>query len=149
MRSGAGHDSQGNVWHKIEDDDCDFINSEELKIGLPYPSVVNIEHGGVYLARPIPYGHYLNDSNDHEAEIDDGTPPGPESVTRPRGENEDLRGFEWMGKTLETTCVEENHHESLFRSTVPSMFGRLCSIPFSLPSPQRSIRELRVETVRK
>jgi hypothetical protein len=75
MRSGAGHDSQGNVWHKIEDEDCDFIDSEELKIGLPYPSVVNIEHGGMYLARPIPYGHYLNDSNDHEAEIDDGTPP--------------------------------------------------------------------------
>lgn len=71
---GAGHYSQGNVWHKIEDDDCNLVDTEKLKIRLPYPGVVHIEHFGVHLTRPISDGHYFNDSNDHEAEIDDGTP---------------------------------------------------------------------------
>ena len=34
-----------------------------------------------------------------------------------------------LGKTLETTCLAENHHESLFRSTVRSTFGPPCSMP--------------------
>ncbi len=51
------------------------------------------------------------------------------------------------GEDLETTCLAENHHESLFRSTGPSMFGPLCSMSFSSPSTQRSIREGCVETV--
>ncbi len=48
---------------------------------------------------------------------------------------------------METTCLAESHHESLFRSTAPSMFGPLCSMSFSSPSTQRSIREGRVKTV--
>ncbi len=53
-----------------------------------------------------------------------------------------------MGKTLETTCLLENHHESVFRSTAPSMFGPPCCMSFPSPSMQRSICEARVEIVR-
>ena len=51
-----------------------------------------------------------------------------------------------IGRTLENTCLAEYYFESIFQNPGAGMFGPLCSIPFSLPSPQRSIRELPVET---
>jgi len=49
------HDSQGKIWDEIQDNESDLVDRKELKIYLSHRLLVDLEHLGVYLARPIPY----------------------------------------------------------------------------------------------
>ena len=72
---GSSHDSQGNVWHKVENDDCDVVDREPLKRDFFSPGIVNVEQAAMFFARPVTDDNYFNECKGQYAEIDDGTPP--------------------------------------------------------------------------
>jgi hypothetical protein len=70
----SSNESQRDVWDKIEHQDCDDVEDEELKIQSPNRLLINAEHFSVHLARPTLQPYDFDHCHDQEPKVDDGAP---------------------------------------------------------------------------